>query len=206
MENRVILRFSKLLHNFLLWRYIAITSLLLQLISILLTSIGLKVGQPILYWQKYIGYIWCFRFLTFFVLLLSVWLSSEKNLRSKSSLGAIFGIIFGLCYLQYFLLFASSFVTHIGTVKLLGKTYQFVWMSKYDDRATYYLGECESNIFACDFSPIYYLNMTGKIPKPTIKLVSDNQEVEFRLDNVPVCFFDSIKLDCQDSDYGYYAK
>jgi hypothetical protein len=203
MEKDASSRISKVLQNFLLWRSIAIISVLLHLFSLLLTSLGLRAEEPILYWQKYLQYIWYFRFFTFFIVLLSLWLSSEKKQRNKSTLIAVFGSVAILCYIQYFLLFAGTFVTHIGTVQLNNKAYQYVQVVKYDDETGIYLGECERDVVNCRFSTIYYLTMSSQASSPKIEMIGNKQEVSLELGNDPICLFDGFKINCRDSDYGY---
>jgi hypothetical protein len=198
MENS-----SPLANNVRLFRVIAAVSVLLHIVFVWLTSLGLRDGEPVIYWQKYNEYIFYFRFLTFLVFLGALWLSIERKHRNWASLIPLVGSCIVLSFVQFVVLFVASFVTHMGTVQLHGKTYQLASVAKYDDETAYYVGECERNSIVCTFYPIYYLYLSGKNPELKIKLIGNDRELVVELGNETVYVFDGVNVKCNDSYYGY---
>jgi hypothetical protein len=203
MEDDSPLRPLTLANNVLLWRIIAVVSVLSHLFFVWLSSLGLRDDVPVIYWQKYIEYIFYFRFLTLVVFLIALWLSSERKHRGWATFAAVIGSCVILGFAQFILMFPASFVTHVGSFQLHDKTYQFASVARYDDETMYYLGECERNSLVCAFFPIYSLYRIGKQPEAPLKLIDNSRELVVEIGNEIIYFFDGVNVNCHDSDYGY---
>jgi hypothetical protein len=187
------------------WRIVSAIWVFVNILLLWLTSLSLRDGETIIYWQRFGVLFLCLRFSTFAVLAISLWFATKKEHRGWLTVVAIFGAIIVLGFINLESLFISNNIEQVGTARLKGKIYYLASVERFGDETTYHLGECSQAGFVCSFRAIYNINLTSK-SLSEILLSNDQQTLMIVINGETIYTFDGVNSSCRDTDFGYCAE
>ncbi len=183
----------------------AIALVFLSLVALLFSSIAIPHNISILYWPLGVKYVFWLRCLPLPLALVSIVIcalrnSSNSNLRLSDYSGAlIVGIllIFACACTQYFAIWTTSSIDHIGSVQFKGSVYHLAKVYQYDEGSNYFLGKCNSTRYLCKFHKVFDISFMNS---GNVELSENGQYLRVELDGDEVYTFDGSHENCIDSE------